>query len=288
MATLAFELLLNGVQLGLMLFLIAAGLSVTLGLMNFLNLAHGSFYMLGAYLAASLTLWSGSFLVGCSLGLLIAGSAAIAVERLAIRHLYARDHLDQVLFCVGLIFVVDEITRSIWGNAPLPMGIPETFSGTVNLFGLRYPVYRLATIAAGAVVAAGIYAVLNFTRTGMLVRAGSTDLPMASALGANINLVFTLVFAGGAALAAFAGMAMGPILSVQLGIGNDVLIIALVVIVVGGSGSIGGALVAALLVGLIDTAGRVFLPNDVAQVTIYVLMAVVLLIRPQGLARGHG
>lgn len=288
MTTLAFELLLNGVQLGLMLFLIAAGLSVTLGLMNFLNLAHGAFYMLGAYLAASLTQWSGSFLVGCTLGLLIAGGVAIAVERLAIRKLYARDHLDQVLFCVGLIFVVDEITRSTWGVAPLPMKVPEILSGTVDLFGLRYPLYRLATIVAGITVAGGIYWVLNRTRIGMLVRAGSTDLPMAGALGANINLVFALVFAGGAALAAFAGMAMGPILSVQLGIGNDVLIMALVVIVIGGSGSIGGALVAALLIGLIDTAGRVFLPNAAAQVTIYVLMAIVLLVRPQGLARGHG
>jgi branched-subunit amino acid ABC-type transport system permease component len=287
MTMLALELTLNGFQLGIMLFVMAAGLSLTLGLMNFLNLAHGAFYMLGAYLAASLTKWSGSFIVGCILGLLITGITGMVLERVAIRRLYARSHLDQVLFCVGFIFVIDEVTRAIWGNAPLSMGVPALLSGTVNLFGLQYPLYRLATIGAGLAVAAGLYWTMARTRVGMLVRAGSTDLVMVSALGANINVIFAIVFAAGAALAALAGMAMGPILSVQLGIGNDVLIIALVVIVIGGSGSIGGALLAALLVGLLDTAGRVLLPAAAAEVTIYLLMAVVLLVRPQGLVRGH-
>ncbi len=290
---------LNGLQLGVLLFLLAAGLTLVFGIMNFVNLAHGSLYMMGAYFAAVAVGRTGSFLLGALIAIPATALLGFLVEQLALKGLYRRDHLDQVLATFGLILFFNELVRMIWGPSPVYMSIPDWLSGTVNLFGYNYSAYRFAIIVVGLLVAAGLYWLINRTRVGMLIRAGSTNAPMVSALGVNIKALNSLVFALGAALAGLAGLMSGPILSVQPGMGDPILILTLVVIIIGGIGSVRGALLGALLVGVVDTVGRTFLPiwlgalfqptiaqaagPAIASMLIYLLMAAVLAFRPQGL-----
>ncbi len=291
--------LLNGLQLGVLLFLLSAGLTLVLGIMNFVNLSHGSLYMMGAYFAAAAFAASNSFLVAVLAA--VGGTLAlgILVERVALTRLYTRDHLDQVLATFGLILFFNEVVRYFWGPSSVYMNVPEALSGTVSLFGLDYPSYRFAIIAVGLAVGALLYWLIHRTRIGMLIRAGASNPAMVSALGVNIRLLNTVVFGMGAALAGLAGVMAGPIQSVQPGMGEAILILTLVVIVTGGIGSIRGAFYGALIVGLVDTSGRAFLPAllrlffertiaqaaapAMASMLIYLLMAVVLFIRPQGL-----
>jgi branched-chain amino acid transport system permease protein len=288
-ALLLIEQGLNGVQLGIMLFLMAAGLTLVLGIMNLVNLAHGSLYMLGAYFAASLQQWTGSFAIAVLLAVPATALLGIAIEIVTLRTLYSRDHLDQVLCTFGLILFLNEMTRILWGGLPLRMTLPPALAGTVTLLpGIEYPAFRLAIIATGIVVALLLYLLIARTRLGMLIRAGASDRMMVGALGIDIKLLFTLVFGLGAALAGLAGMMAGPLLAVQVGMGDGVLILTLVVIVIGGIGSVRGAFVAAILVGLIDTFGRILLPPALADIGIYVLMAAILFWRPQGLFPAHG
>ncbi len=299
------EQLLNGLQYGVMLFLLAAGLTLVLGIMNTVNLAHGSFYMVGAFVGATVSAHSGSFLVGLLAALAITGAVAMAVERLAIRPLYQRSHLDQVLATFGLILFFNEVVKIIWGPRALFMDLPATLAGTVEVLpGDPYPAYRLAMIAIGLAVAGLLYALTNHTRLGMLIRAGASNRAMVQALGVNIALLYTLVFGLGAVLAALAGVIAGPIYAVEVGMGEGILIITFVVIVIGGIGSIRGALVAAILVGLVDSLGRAFLPTllrvvldparadgigaSLSAMSVYILMAVVLVWRPRGLFPPHG
>jgi branched-chain amino acid transport system permease protein len=295
-----FTQLLNGLQLGVLLFLLSAGLTLVFGIMNFVNLAHGSLYMMGAYFAAAaFNASGGSFsaaAVAAVLGTLLLG---LLIERLVLANLYKRDHLDQVLATFGLILFFNEVVRAIWGPASVYMNVPAVLTGTVNLFGLPYPSYRFAIIAVGLAVGAGLYLVIHRTRVGMLIRAGASNADMVSALGVDIKGLNTLVFALGAALAGLAGLMAGPIVSVQSGMGEPILILTLVVIVTGGIGSIRGAFYGALIVGTVDTVGRAFLPvllreflersvaqaagPAIASMLIYLLMAAVLALRPQGL-----
>jgi branched-chain amino acid transport system permease protein len=291
--------MLNGLQLGVLLFLLAAGLTLVFGIMNFVNLAHGSLYMMGAYFAAALFNATGSFVlagVAAVFGTLLLG---IVIERVALSRLYLRDHLDQVLATFGLILFFNELVRIIWGPASVYMNAPDALSGTVSLLGFGYPAYRFAIIAAGLTIGAGLYWLIHRTRVGMLIRAGATKPEMVSALGVNVGMLNMLVFGLGAALAGFAGWMAGPILSVQPGMGEPILILTLVVIVTGGIGSIRGAFYGAMIVGVVDTIGRAFLPAllrefiertlaqaagpAIASMLIYLLMAVVLAVRPQGL-----
>jgi branched-chain amino acid transport system permease protein len=291
---------LNGLQLGVMLFLMAAGLTLVFGIMNIVNLAHGSLYMLGAYFAVALHERTGSFALAVPLALAAAALVGIAVELVAIRPLYARDHLDQVLATFGLILFFNELVRIAWGKAARYMPLPAALTGHVELLhGVRYPVYRLAIVAAGLAVAAFLYGLVARTRVGMLIRAGASNRAMVAALGVNIRLLYTLVFGLGAALAGLAGLMASPIVSIESGMGDGILILTFVVIVIGGIGSIRGALVAAVLVGLVDTMGRAFLPvllltllppqaanqagPALASMLIYILMAGVLAFRPEGL-----
>ena len=290
---------LNGLQLGVLLFLLAAGLTLVFGIMNFVNLAHGSLYMMGAYFAAVAVAWTGSFLLGALIAIPATALLGFVVEQLALKGLYRRDHLDQVLATFGLILFFNELVRMIWGPSPLYMSVPSWLSGTVDLFGYTYSAYRFAIIVVGLLVAAGLYWLINRTRVGMLIRAGATNAPMVAALGINIKALNSLVFALGAGLAGLAGLMSGPILSVQPGMGDPILILTLVVIIIGGIGSVRGALLGALLVGVVDTVGRTFLPiwlgalfqptiaqaagPAIASMLIYLLMAVVLAFRPQGL-----
>jgi branched-chain amino acid transport system permease protein len=293
------EQALNGLQFGLMLFLLAAGLTLVFGIMDMINLAHGSLYMLGAFIAASLVQVTGSFVLGVLLAVPATALAGMVLEIFLLRRLYQRDHLSQVLATFALILILNEAVRLIWGSdAPLPM--PASLSGPVELLpGLFYPAYRLLIIAVGLAVAAFLYFLISKTRIGMLVRAGASNREMALAMGVNIRLLFTLVFGVGAALCAVAGALLAPLLAVQVGMGENILILAFVVIVIGGIGSVRGALVGALVVGVVDTIGRAFLPiafgaflppqvasaagPAIASVAIYLLMAVVLFFRPQGL-----
>ena len=280
---------LNGIQLGVMLFLIAAGLTLVFGIMRLINLAHGSLYMLGAYLAASFQKMTGSFLLGVLLAIPPVVLVGVLIETFLIRRLYDREHLDQVLATFALILFFNELVRIIWGPQAYFMALPAALSGTINILpGLPYPAYRLAIVAAGILVALGLYVMLTRSRTGMLIRAGASNREMASALGVNIKLLSTMVFGMGAGLAGFAGMMAGPILSVEIGMGESVLILAFVVIVIGGIGSVRGAFVAAILVGVADTFGRVMLPPALASMVIYILMASILFWRPQGLFPAHG
>ncbi|MEE8333049.1 MAG: branched-chain amino acid ABC transporter permease [Alphaproteobacteria bacterium] len=297
--TLFFEQLLNGVQLGIFLFLLAAGLTLVFGIMDLMNLAHGSLYMIGAYVAASVTIWTDSFLLGLVAALPVVLIVGIAVEILVLRALYRRGHLDQVLATFGLILFFNELTRLIWGADGLSVPLSGFLNGSISLFGLPYPVYRTIVIGVGLAVAVGLYILVARTRTGMLIRAGASNREMVGALGVDIKLVFTLVFGLGAVLAGLAGTMAGPIFSANIGMGENILILTLVVIVIGGIGSIRGAFIGALLVGVIDIMGRsyldtlfkLFLPNAaaetaapaVASMSIYVLMAAVLFFRPQGL-----
>ena len=299
-ASLVVTQLLNGLQLGVLLFLLAAGLTLVLGIMNFVNLAHGSFYMVGAYLCATFTLWLDSFLLGVLLaipGLLIVG---LVIEVLVVRHLYRRDHLDQVLATFGLILVFDSMVHMIWGPAGLTFALPPVLNGQVTLMpGVEFPIYRLLIIAVGLLVAVGLYLFVARTRVGMLIRAGASNPVMVGALGVDIKTLFTLVFAMGAVFAGIAGLMIAPITEASIGMGKDILIITLVVIIIGGIGSIRGSFVAALIVGLIDTLGRsylddfmkLFLSNQAAETSapaisamlIYILMAVILYFKPEGL-----
>ncbi len=280
---------LNGTQFGIMLFLMAAGLTLVFGIMNLINLAHGSLYMLGAYLAASLQQWTGSFINGVLLALPLVMLIGTILETTILRHLYHRDHLDQVLATFALILFFNELVRLLWGPQALFMALPEVLNSTVTILpGVLYPAYRLAIVGAGLAVAIGLYGLITRTRLGMLIRAGATHREMVGALGVNMQLLSALVFGLGAALAGFAGMMAGPILSVEIGMGEGIMILAFVVIIIGGIGSIRGAFIAALLVGLVDTFGRVLLPPALASMAIYILMAAVLFWKPQGLFPRHG
>jgi len=286
------EQILNGVQLGVMLFLMAAGLTLVFGIMNFINLAHGSFYMLGAFFAAALVQWTGSFALGICLALAACVALGILVEASVLRPLYDRDHLDQVLATFSLILFFNEATTMIWGTEPLYIPTPALFAGSVQILdGVRYPALRLAITGFGLAVGVLLYLLVAHTRIGMLIRAGANNRQMVQGLGVNIGLLFSFTFGLGAALAGFAGMITAPLLAVQVGIGEPMLIVAFVVVVIGGIGSVRGAFVASLLVGLVDTVGRFVLPAwlgyrfgpALASMAIYILMAVVLLWRPQGL-----
>ena len=299
------EQLLNGLQLGVMLFLMSAGLTLVFGIMRVINLAHGSLYMIGAYVAATVTQATGSFLLGLAAALPAAALVGMLMEVAVLRFLYDRDHLDQVLATFGLIFFFNELTRIIWGRQPLYMDVPPWLSGSVELLpGAPYPAYRLAIILVGALVAVFLYLLFTRTRFGMRIRAGAVKREIVGALGVNIKLLYTLVFGLGALLAALAGAMAGPILAVESGMGESILILTFVVIVIGGIGSIRGAMVAALLVGVVDTLGRVFLPDllrlfcppamadgvgaSLASMSVYILMSAILIWRPQGLFPTQG
>ncbi len=294
------EQFLNGIQLGMLLFLLAAGLTLIFGIMDLVNLAHGSLYMLGAYFAATFAAWTGSFVLGAILAVVAALIAGMALEVVAIRRLYGRNHLDHVLGTFGLLLFFNELVRLIWGPAGMTLALPEQMLTAVQILpGVYYPVYRLVIIGLTLVVAALLYLLVMRTRLGMLIRAGASNREMVGALGVNIKLLYTLVFGLGAALAGFAGLMEAPILTVQIGMGENILIPAFVVVIIGGIGSIRGAFVAAVLVGLIDTAGRAFLPDllhhylgenaaatlapALSSMMIYLLMAIVLVVRPEGL-----
>jgi branched-chain amino acid transport system permease protein len=297
--------ILNGLQLGVLLFLIAAGLTLVFGVMDFINLAHGVQYMLGAYLAVAFYSFIGSFLPALMLALAATLAFGLLLEFAVFRHLYDRDHLDHVIATFGIILFLNHGVKLVWGAAPLSLPMPELFSGSVKLAdGLLYPVWRLVVIASGFLVAVLLYVVVAHTRIGMLVRAGANNAAMVSALGVNIRRLFMIVFGFGAMLAGFAGIMIAPILSVEPGMGDTVLILAFVVIVIGGIGSIRGAFVAALLIGLVDTLGRSFSVDilrlvmgpspartvgpAIASMLIYLLMALVLYIRPSGLFPAKG
>jgi branched-chain amino acid transport system permease protein len=303
--TLFLVQVLNGLQLGVLLFLIAAGLTLVFGVMDFINLAHGVQYMLGAYLAVAFYGVVGNFLAALVLALLAALAFGLLLEFLVFRHLYDRDHLDQVIATFGIILFLNHAVRAIWGAAPLTLPVPDAFTGAIVIGGgLLYPVWRLVIIACGLLVAAGLYGLVTFTRIGMLVRAGATNAKMVSALGINIRRLFMIVFGFGTMLAGFAGIMIAPIISVEPGMGDNILILAFVVIVIGGIGSIRGAFIAALLIGLVDTLGRSFsidilrlmmgpsparmVGPAIASMLIYVLMAVVLYLRPAGLFPARG
>jgi len=299
-ATLIIEQVLNGLQFGVMLFLMAAGLTLVFGVMGLINLAHGSLYMVGAFACAAAAAASGSFLLGLAAALAAAAAAGALVEVAVLRRLYDRDHLDQVLATFALILIFSEGTRWLFGSFPLYLDIPDALAGSVALpGGVSYPAYRLAIIAVGLAVAAGLFLLINRTRLGVRIRAGEADREMIAALGIDIARLYTIVFALGAALAGLAGALIGPIQSVQVGMGEPVLIMAFVVVVIGGIGSIKGALVGAVLVGLTDTLGRFLLPvilggfmdpssataigSALASMLIYILMAAILVWRPTGL-----
>jgi branched-subunit amino acid ABC-type transport system permease component len=275
---------LNGLQLGLMLFMMAAGMTLMLGIMNLVNLAYGSLYMLGAYFAVTLQWWSGSFLIAAAGSLLATAAAGVVMEVSAFRYLYARSYLDQVLCSIGINLFLNELVRVIWGARPLHMGLPPAFAGTIELMpGLSYPIIRLAIIGVGIVIGAGLYALIAHTRVGIQIRAGASNRAMAGVMGINISTLFTLIFALGAALAGLAGIMAGPLLSVGVNMGDSILVLTLVVIVIGGIGSVRGALIAAILVGCIDTWARMLLPSALGDIGIYLLMAGVLYVRPRGL-----
>ncbi len=298
---------LNGLQFGVLLFLVAAGLSLVFGVMDLINLAHGVQYMLGAYVAATLGVWTGSFWLGALLALPVALLVGLALEWLVFRHLYRRDHLSQVLATFGVILTVEEATRALWGSAPQtvlePMALTGGPLGGVEIVsGLLYPTYRLIIIGVGVVVPLLLWFLVERTRAGMLVRAGATHPAMVAALGVDIRRLFTVVFAFGAMLAGFAGALASPIFPVAPGMGDTVLILCFVVIVIGGVGSIRGAFIAALLVGLLDTIGRAMLPDALrlvldpsaarqtgaalASMLVYIAMAGILFFRPAGLFPG--
>jgi branched-chain amino acid transport system permease protein len=295
---------LNGLQLGVMLFLMAAGLTLVFGIMDMINLAHGSLYMVGAYLTATLAPLLDSFALAVLVALPLAALVGMAVEVVALRTLYRREHLDQVLATFGLILFFNELVRIVWGPQPIFLKPPPWLAGTVEIIpGVPYPAFRLAIIAVGLAVACFLYLLITRTRTGMLIRAGASNREMLGALGVDVKRLYTLVFGLGAALAALAGAMAGPILAVQVGMGESVLILTFVVIVIGGLGSVRGALVGALLVGMVDTLARALLPTvlrtmmppsqadgmgaSLASMTIYILMAGVLAWKPRGLFPAH-
>ena len=291
--------LLNGLQYGVLLFLLAAGLTLIFGIMDFINLAHGSFYMVGAYFCASLVHILGSFFLALAISLVGAFVVGLIVERLVIHRLYVYDHLSQVLATVGLIMVFDTGIQLLWGVEGMAIPLPEYLNGQFHIGSLVFPSYRLIIIFSGLLVALGLYFLIVRTRLGMMIRAGASNRNMVAALGVNINFLFCIVFALGAALAGLAGMLIAPITEASIGMGNEIIIVAFVVVIIGGIGSVQGAFYAAIIVGLIDTLGRsyldellrLFMTNNSAEtaapalsaMSIYVLMAVVLVFRPEGL-----
>jgi branched-chain amino acid transport system permease protein len=294
------EQCLNGVQLGMLLFLLAAGLTLIFGIMDLVNLAHGSLYMLGAYFAATFAEATDSFVIGAILALAATFASGVVLEIIAIRPLYGRNHLDHVLGTFGILIFFNDLVRLIWGPAGMTLSLPSEMLNAVQVIpGVYYPVYRLVIIGVSLAVGALLYFTVMRTRLGMLIRAGASNREMVGALGINIKLLYTLVFGLGAALAGFAGLMQAPILTVQIGMGENILILAFVVIIIGGVGSIRGAFVASILVGLIDTIGRAFVPDMLRSVLsasgastlgpalssmlIYILMAAVLVFRPEGL-----
>jgi len=300
---LILEQALNGLQFGVMLFLMSAGLTLVFGVMGLINLAHGSLYMIGAFAAAVVATLTGSFMLGLIASLAAAAAMGALIELVVIRRLYDRDHLDQVLATFALILILSEGTRYVFGSLPLYLNTPGWLSGVIDFGGgLVYPKYRLAIIFVGLVIAAGLFLLIARTRLGIRIRAGESDREMIAALGVDISKLYTIVFALGAALAGLAGAMVGVLESVEVGMGEPVLILAFVVIVIGGIGSIKGALIGSLLVGMTDTMGRVLLPPlfsqfmppadavpvaaALASMSIYILMAIVLIVRPAGLFGG--
>lgn len=274
---------LNGIQYGLLLFLIASGLTLILGIMGIINLAHGSLYMIGAYLAFSLTAHTGSLLLAILLGIPIVLVIGFIMERFLVNVLYKRGHLDQVLLTYGLILIFNELQSIIWGDDPQGLPIPALFDYSIALTdNLSYPVYRLVVSVVCLILAAGMYVLIQKSRLGMIIRAGASNREMVEALGINIRTIFAIVFAVGVALAGFAGMIAAPITSVYPGMGDTVLIICFVVVVIGGMGSIKGAFLGALLIGLAATFGPVLLP-EFSSFVVYAIMALVLLWKPRGL-----
>jgi branched-chain amino acid transport system permease protein len=291
--------LMNGLQLGLLLFLLASGLTLIFGIMDFINLAHGSFYMVGAYFCGTIVSITGSFIAGVLIGLIGVFAVGALVERFIVRHLYLKDHLDHVLVTFGLILIFDTLVHLLWGPSGMAIPLPDILNGQVSLGSLELPTYRLVIIVAGLLVAGMLYILVTSTRLGMLIRAGASNRSMVEALGININRLFLIVFALGTAMAGLAGMLIAPITEASIGMGNDIIIIALVVVIVGGIGSVKGAFYAALIIGMIDTMSRSYLdqllqlmmPNTYAETAapalsamlVYILMATVLAFRPQGL-----
>jgi branched-chain amino acid transport system permease protein len=294
------EQCLNGLQVGMLLFLLAAGLTLIFGIMDLVNLAHGSLYMLGAYFAATFAALTGSFLLAAVLAMAATLLVGMAVEVIAMRRLYGRDHLDHVLGTFGLILFFNEAVRLIWGPAGMNLPLPAFLSAAIEIIpGIYYPAYRLAIIVVALTVAISLYALVMRTRVGMLIRAGASDREMVGALGVNIKLLYTLIFGIGAALAGLAGLMQAPILTAQIGMGENILIVAFVVIIIGGIGSIRGAFIASVFVRLTDTVGRAFLPDllklvlspagastagpALSSMLIYIVMAAILIVRPEGL-----
>ncbi|HXX26303.1 MAG TPA: branched-chain amino acid ABC transporter permease [Pseudolabrys sp.] len=303
--TLFIEQCLNGLQFGLLLFLLAAGLTLVFGIMDLVNLAHGSLYMVGAYFAATFAAWTSSFVLGAVLALGATLLVGMVVEVVVMRRLYGRDHLDHVLGTFGLILFFDELVRLIWGPEGLSLPLPSWLNTAITIMpGVDYSAYKLSIIIVSLVVAAFLYVLVMKTRIGMLIRAGATNREMVGALGVNIKLLYTLVFGLGAALAGLAGLMQAPILTVQIGMGENILILAFVITVIGGIGSIRGALIAALFVGFIDTLGRAFFPDllrmvfskevaataapALSSMLIYLMMAIVLVVKPEGLFSAGG
>lgn len=304
-STLILEQLLNGLQFGLMLFLIAAGLTLVFGILDILNVAHGSLYMAGAYVAAQTMQMTGSLLAAIVVAAAVTGLVGLVLEFVLIRKLVLRDHLAQVLGTFAIILIANDAVKMIWGPAPMMMNMPASLSGPVRLLpDLLYPAYRLLIIAVGLAVALGLYLFVTRTRAGVLVRAGASNRLMATLMGVRVPLLFMGVFVLGAVLAALAGALLGPVSAIQAGMGEQILILVLVCIVIGGIGSMRGAFVGALLVGFVDTAGRAFLPPllktffspavassvgpTLAAISIYLLMAIVLVFRPAGLFPARG
>ncbi len=297
--------MLNGLQYGVVLFLIAAGLTLVFGVMGFINLAHGVQYMVGAYLLYAFDQWTGSFWAALVLAMLGALAIGLVLEFLIFRHLYDRDHLYQVLATFGIILFLNEAAKVLFGPTTLTIAVPDALSGSIQLTeALRYPVYRVAAIGAGLGVALGLWYLVTRTRVGMLIRAGATNPDTVSALGVDVRRLFMIVFGFGAMLAGFAGAIAAPIFAIQPGMGDNLLIVAFVVIIVGGVGSVRGAFVAALIIGLIDTLGRSVVTDvlrlvfdasaanqigpAIASMLIYILMAAILFFRPQGLFPATG
>lgn len=290
----------NGIGYGLMLFLIAAGLTLVFGMMDMLNLAHGSLYMSGGYVAATIYNRTGSFVLAIVVAICVSGLLALVIEVILIRRLYVKDHLAQVLATFGVILIANDVVKAIWGAAPIMMGTPEALSGPVEILpGFIYPSYRLLIILAGLFIAAAIFYLVSRTRLGMLVRAGAFDRQMTELMGVEVPRVFVLVFVIGAVLAGFAGALLGPISSIEVGMGETILIPALIVVVIGGIGSVRGAFIASMMIGLVDTIGRAFVPgvlgavlpsaiaadigSGLTNVSMYLLMAAILACKPTGL-----
>jgi branched-chain amino acid transport system permease protein len=300
---LAFEQILNGLQFGIMLFLLSAGLTLVFGIMGLLNLAQGSLYMIGAYAAAYVGAYTGSFLLGALAGIGAAAAVGMATEYLVLRRLYARSHLDQVLATYGLVLFFNEGITILFGRQPLYVDIPASLNGAIQLAsGLSYSIYRLVIIGVGLLVGIGLYVLIGHTRLGMLVRAGATNRDMLRAMGVRIRIIYTVVFGLGALLAGLAGVMAGPLSAVQIGMGEQILILTFVVVIIGGLGSVRGAVLGAILVGVVDTLTRVYLPGllktmmstanadaigaGLSSMGVYLLMALVLLWRPRGLLAG--